>query len=634
MEKDNNIFQLNELKLVLIGDGSVGKTSLAKNLINDNSFSSNESTTHGISVSKWNIQTENKAIDLNVWDFGGQAIFHAAFQLFLTERSIYLVVVDERSGYGGDIEYWLKLIQTFGASSPVIIVVTHSERKRFEFDWLGLQRKYKNIKSIHQVSNKTGEGISELRSSIISEAKQFKDFQAIAPENWVNVKNRIDELGKDFISFNSYVEICLSQGIKNEQDCITLLMVLHDIGFLIWFSNNEKLKKIIILNPEWLMNGIVTLIENRDINESQGLISIKQINRLFDKKRFPLETHPLIMDLLVDIEFCAKLADGENYLISNNIPAQSPNINWNYTDGISFHYYYNFLPKTLIIRFISRIYPLVYNEMYWKTGVVLEYQENQALILADFKDNRIHIYIKGEHGARQEFLFNIRSHFNKIHLSINNLEVKEMIELPDYPEKFIDYTQVISLYKQGEQSFFSTGLSQKIDLNYLIELLEPQQKIDEIEIDKKPLKVFLCHASTDKPKVRDLYNRLIKDKVDPWFDEKKLLPGQDWQLEIPKAVRQSHIVVICLSSSSVSKTGYVQKEIKYALDVADEQPEGAIYLIPLRLEECDVPTRLQKWQWVDFYKNDGYQRLLLALTARANYLGFLPPRRNDEKDSA
>jgi len=136
------------------------------------------------------------------------------------------------------------------------------------------------------------------------------------------------------------------------------------------------------------------------------------------------------------------------------------------------------------------------------------------------------------------------------------------------------------------------------------------------------LKVFLCHASADKPAVRDLYRRLRSDGIAPWLAEEDLLPGQDWQLEIPKAVRSSDAVIICLSSSAITKAGFVQKEIKYALDVADEQPEGAIFLIPLRLEECEAPERLRRWQWVDLFQEPGYERLLRALRARAEHLGL------------
>ena len=91
---------------------------------------------------------------------------------------------------------------------------------------------------------------------------------------------------------------------------------------------------------------------------------------------------------------------------------------------------------------------------------------------------------------------------------------------------------------------------------------------------KRSLKVFLCHASGDKPTVRRLYKRLVMDGLDAWLDQEKLLPGQDWRLEIPKAVREADVVVICLSNKSITKEGYIQKEIKFALDIADEKPEG------------------------------------------------------------
>jgi hypothetical protein len=146
---------------------------------------------------------------------------------------------------------------------------------------------------------------------------------------------------------------------------------------------------------------------------------------------------------------------------------------------------------------------------------------------------------------------------------------------------------------------------------------------NSITTAKGKLQVFLCHASTDKPAVIALYNRLSSyNWIRPWLDSEDLIAGQDWQLEIPKAVRQSDVVLVCLSANSINKAGYVQKEIKYALDVADEKPEGAIYLIPLRLEDCVVPERLSKPHWVDYFKEDGFNKLLKALSFQAKLLGI------------
>jgi CheY-like chemotaxis protein len=135
------------------------------------------------------------------------------------------------------------------------------------------------------------------------------------------------------------------------------------------------------------------------------------------------------------------------------------------------------------------------------------------------------------------------------------------------------------------------------------------------------LRVFLCHASGDKAAVRALYQRLRAEGFKPWLDEEDLLPGQDWQQEIPIQVRAADAVIVCLSRHSVTKVGYVQKEIKYALDAAEEQPEDAIFIIPLRLDDCDVPARLRRWQWVNYYEEQGYDRLMRALRARAAAVG-------------
>jgi hypothetical protein len=76
-------------------------------------------------------------------------------------------------------------------------------------------------------------------------------------------------------------------------------------------------------------------------------------------------------------------------------------------------------------------------------------------------------------------------------------------------------------------------------------------------------------------------------------------------------------VLVCLSQGSINKSGYVQREIKAALDVADEQPQGEIFVVPCKLEECDVPLRLRQWQWVELFSEHGFQRLMLSLTHRA-----------------
>jgi len=146
-------------------------------------------------------------------------------------------------------------------------------------------------------------------------------------------------------------------------------------------------------------------------------------------------------------------------------------------------------------------------------------------------------------------------------------------------------------------------------------------------ITSRKLRVFLCHSSQDKPIVRELYEQLNGDGwIDPWLDEEKLLPGQDWDMEIEKAIEFSDVVIVVLSNNSVSKEGVVQKEIRRALDKAEERPEDIIFIIPLRIEDCPVPRRLKVYQYQDYfpseYRRSAYQQLSKSLETRAYGLGI------------
>jgi hypothetical protein len=144
--------------------------------------------------------------------------------------------------------------------------------------------------------------------------------------------------------------------------------------------------------------------------------------------------------------------------------------------------------------------------------------------------------------------------------------------------------------------------------------------------DRK-LRVFLCYASQDKPVVRELYQRLNSEGwIDPWLDEEKLLPGQDWDMEIEKAVENADAVIVCLSNNSVNKEGYIQKELRFVLDIALEKPEGEIFIVPIRLDDCEIPRKIRSWHYVDYfpvsYQSVALQKLLDSLKIRAEKLGI------------
>lgn len=139
----------------------------------------------------------------------------------------------------------------------------------------------------------------------------------------------------------------------------------------------------------------------------------------------------------------------------------------------------------------------------------------------------------------------------------------------------------------------------------------------------RKLRVFLCHASQDKTIVYDLYERLLVEGwIDPWLDKEKLLPGTVWHTEIEEAVVSADAVIVFLSNNSVSKEGVFQKEVRLALDKAEEKPDDVIFIIPLRIEDVNVPGRLRRYHYQDYFDSleEAYHRLLASLEKRAKTL--------------
>jgi formylglycine-generating enzyme required for sulfatase activity len=139
---------------------------------------------------------------------------------------------------------------------------------------------------------------------------------------------------------------------------------------------------------------------------------------------------------------------------------------------------------------------------------------------------------------------------------------------------------------------------------------------------KSEIQIFLAHASEDKPAVLALHERLKQAGYKPWLDKKDLIPGQNWRSVIPKAIADSQLFIACLSQRSIAKQGFVQREFKMALNQYADRPPNSIYLIPLRLDECDIPDlrqeeyglNLRDLHWLDYWEEDGFEQLERAIT--------------------
>jgi internalin A len=461
---------LNEAKVILVGQGTVGKTSLVKRLL-DNQFDSEEAKTDGIQIRDWQLQARDETVKLRVWDFGGQEIMHATHQFFLTERSLYLLVMNNREDeLANRLEYWLKLIETLGNSAPVIIVGNKVDEHPLDLDERGLRHKYPNIKAFIGTSCAKGLGIADLKQKIreVIAADMPHVFDPI-PVKWLDVKNKLEQDDRDYISYQEYEQKCIDSGITRESSRKTLVKLLHELGIILNFSEDRRLKDTNVLNPEWVTLGAYKIInDNLLMTQHKGVLTWQECDRIFKPKSRKdsndygtNEAKKFILDMMEKFELCFPMENSRdreypNYLIPDLLPKPEPHTE-GWEDALNFEYHYEkILPSSVISRFIVKAHRQIARipqPTYWRTGVILASQDgNRAYVKADLEDAKILIRISGNKATRRSFLTFIREIFADIH-DCPRLTPDERISLPDNPQVTVSYKHLLNLENRGKTEY-------------------------------------------------------------------------------------------------------------------------------------------------------------------------------------
>jgi internalin A len=469
-QQQQETFPLNEAKMLVVGQANVGKTSLVKRLLGQD-YNPHENKTEGIDILPWDISVNESTVQLNVWDFGGQEIYHATHQFFLTKRSLYLLVIDVRQGEEDNrIEYWLKIIQSYGGDSPILIIGNKIDQHPLDLDQRGLQGKYTNIKRILETSCETGEGINTVRNSIREEIALLDHVGDRLPKTWFEVKTRLEEMDKDYISYEHYERICEEQNVTEEENQGILVRFLHDLGIVLNFQDDPRLEDTHVLNPEWVTNGVYQILNDRSlIIDSKGVLKRQDLTRILDRKRYPRSKHIFITDMMRKFELCFPLDNepSDRFLIPDLLSKEEPDTG-DWEDALVFEYHYNVLPNSIISRFIVRTHLYISKHTYWRTGVVLAHEGNRALVKSDREEKIIYIRVSGNPSTRRNLLAVARSEFDHIHSTIPRIEAQENLRLPQRPDIILKYDDLLKVERSGRETWYIPELNEEINV---IELL-------------------------------------------------------------------------------------------------------------------------------------------------------------------
>jgi internalin A len=427
-EIEKESVRLLESKLLIVGAGAVGKTTLMRKL-KDNDFEveeGKEATTHGINIVPWKLhcdfqKAEPADVNIHFWDFGGQEIYHATHQFFLTKRSLYLLVWEARSDEDKDLDYWFNVIKLLSENSPVIVVMNKLDIRPKNLDEAIFKERFRNIVNFFRVSCVTGEGIKELTEQIRKSLSRMPHLNDLLSKRWKEIREAlyIKSKEKDYISLEKYIDLCQSFGLKEEQ-AVFLSDYLHDLGVILHFREDKRLEDTVILNPEWATEAVYRLIDIREIHENKGRFKLDKLKDYWDRKKFPHKIHNELIRLMEKFHLCFNLQETDEYIIPELLPADRPLIpfdDYNKADNLRFEYHYDFMPAGIISRFISMVHYLIKNDHFWKNGVELKFDSSTALVMSDPFNKKMKISISGAY--KNELLAIIRDKFERIHHSLN-----------------------------------------------------------------------------------------------------------------------------------------------------------------------------------------------------------------------
>jgi internalin A len=586
---------LNEAKLILVGRGGVGKTSIVNRLVYK--LFQDEKRTEGIQITSWNVRVRGRElVRLNVWDFGGQEIMHATHQFFLTQRSLYLLVLSGREGgEDTDAEYWLKLIESFGGESPVIVVLNKINDYPFDVNRRALQQKYPCVRDFVKTDCAEGIGLEQLRGAVEYETDRLPHLRDSFPESWFAIKDRLSGMNANYLSFDEYRKECARLGESDPSGQESLSSYLHSLGIILNYRDDPRLQDTHVLNPNWVTHGIYKILVSKKLEEQRGEIHLRDLSDILDGENYPVKMHSFLMDLMKKFELCFNFPDKDyNYLIPELLDKQEPQQTTEFSpkECLNFQYHYPVLPEGLLPRFIVRTHVLSEGRPRWRSGVILCFEGNCALVKADSAERKVYISVSGPKAGRRRLLAIIRSDFERIHRDIRNLQPQEMVPLPDHPDMIVTFQELLVMERNGMKQFPKVVGDEIIQLNTDellngLDLEVTRRRGADVNGLMPSVKLFYSYSHKDGSLREEMENHLKllqrQGLIEAWSD-RKIEAGEDWRVEIDRNLERADIILLLVSSDFIASDYCYEKEMKRALE---RQRNGEARVIPIILRDVN-----------------------------------------------
>jgi internalin A len=598
-----------ELKLLVVGRGKAGKTTLIKQLAGEK-VDKNESETHSIAIRELMLDCPRGFVRTRAWDFGGQEILHSTHQFFLTERSLYLLVLEPRTGSAQrDAEYWLKLIETQGGGSPVIVVMNWSRGQNWKVDEVKLRRKFPFIVDFLSTDALHGEGIDQLRTTMheVVEAR-MSDVWLPFPLRWREIKDEVAGMKGNFLTYSQYTELCATHGEDDPAAQADLAGILHALGLALYFGKDPRLHDTRVLNPGWVTGGVYAVIRAPSVKQNDGQLSVVDMplvlrqaeeQKVIKAADYPADTHTFILELMRAFQLCYASEEEKGkairYLVPELLPEFEPKMEEQWESApVRLRYRYEVLLPGLLPRFIVRTHALSDGAPHWRHGVVLRHADATALIREETDRPELQVFVLGDDEETRRMLVAIvRRELESLHAEMKMQPVEEL-ELTGVDEHWISVKALREIEEprmpKQRLPVQPEGTAQVNVARELNKLLPAEARAIDRDPATAPLpvRVFVSYAHDDERQLKRLDAMLdVLEQLHgltSWVD-KRLIAGEEWDAEIRRRLEEMDIFLFIASQTSLVRPYIRDPELSRA---RERREAGEIEIVAVKLEPCAV----------------------------------------------